>query len=59
MNAFIGQTFQMNQILNLKDIMLMIRISRPIIYNKLDPKMLVMILHFLNKLNSLLNGLNG
>lgn len=38
MNAFVGNTFQMNQILNLKDIMLITRLGRATIYNMLDPK---------------------
>ena len=38
MNAFVGDTFQMNQILNLKDIMLITRLGRATIYNMLDPK---------------------
>lgn len=38
MNTFIGQTFQMNQILNLKDIMQITRLGRATIYNMLDPK---------------------
>ncbi|KYQ81964.1 AlpA family transcriptional regulator [Acinetobacter sp. NRRL B-65365] len=38
MNAFVGHTFQMNQILNLKDIMLITRLGRATIYNMLDPK---------------------
>ena len=39
MNASItGQTFQMNQILNLKDIMHITKLGRATIYNMLDPK---------------------
>jgi len=38
MNAFVGHTFQMNQILNLKDIMYITRLGRATIYNMLDPK---------------------
>ncbi len=38
MNAYVGQTFQMNQILNLKDIMNITRLGRATIYNMLDPK---------------------
>lgn len=39
MNALItGQTFQMNQILNLKDVMQITRLGRATIYNMLDPK---------------------
>lgn len=38
MNAFTGQTFQMNQILNLKDVMHITRLGRATIYNMLDPK---------------------
>lgn len=36
--AFTGQTFQMNQILNLKDVMQITRLGRATIYNMLDPK---------------------
>jgi hypothetical protein len=53
MNAFTGQTFQMNQILNLKDVMQITRLGRATIYNMRDPKKLVMILRFLNKLSCL------
>jgi prophage regulatory protein len=38
MNTFVGQTFQMNQILNLKDIMQITKLGRATIYNMLDPK---------------------
>jgi hypothetical protein len=51
MNVFIGQTFQKNQILNLKDVMQITRLGRSTIYNMRDPKKLVMILRFLNKLS--------
>ncbi|MCM1958212.1 AlpA family transcriptional regulator [Acinetobacter modestus] len=38
MNAFTGQTFQMNQILNLKDVMQITKLGRATIYNMLNPK---------------------
>ncbi|WP_336916731.1 helix-turn-helix transcriptional regulator [Acinetobacter modestus] len=38
MNALTGQIFQMNQILNFKDVMQIIRLGRATIYNMLDPK---------------------
>ncbi len=43
----------MNQILNLKDVMQITRLGRATIYNMRDPKKLVMILRFLNKLSCL------
>lgn len=33
MNAFTGQTFQMNQIINLKEVIQITRLSRATIYN--------------------------
>ncbi|WP_312057767.1 helix-turn-helix transcriptional regulator [Acinetobacter courvalinii] len=38
MNAFIDQTFQKNQILNLKEVMHLTRLGRATIYNMLNPK---------------------
>jgi len=38
MNAFTGQTFQMNQILNLKEVMHLTRLGRATIYNMLNCK---------------------
>ncbi|WP_445403590.1 helix-turn-helix transcriptional regulator [Acinetobacter vivianii] len=38
MNAFIDQTFQKNQILNLKEVMHLTRLGRATIYNILNPK---------------------
>lgn len=36
MNAFIGQTFQMNQIINLKEVIQFTGLSRATIYNIMD-----------------------
>lgn len=36
MNAFTGQTFQMNQIINLKEVMQITGLSRATIYNIMD-----------------------
>ena len=36
MNAFTGQTFQMNQIINLKEVMRITGLSRATIYNIMD-----------------------
>ena len=38
MNAFTGQTFQMNQIINLKEVMLITGLSRATIYNIMDER---------------------
>ena len=38
MNAFTGQTFQMNQIINLKEIMRITGLSRATIYNIMDER---------------------
>jgi len=38
MNAFTGQTFQMNQIINLKEVMQVTRLSRATIYNITNEK---------------------
>ncbi|WP_168405833.1 MULTISPECIES: helix-turn-helix transcriptional regulator [Acinetobacter] len=38
MNAFIGQTFQMNQILNIKDVIQFTSISRAKIYEMINEK---------------------
>ncbi|MFM6905162.1 helix-turn-helix transcriptional regulator [Acinetobacter beijerinckii] len=38
MNAFTGQTFQMNQIINLKEVMQITRLSRATIYNITNEK---------------------
>lgn len=38
MNAFIDQTFQKNQVLNLKEVMYLTRLGRATIYNMLNPK---------------------
>lgn len=37
MNAFIGQTFQMNQIINIKEMLQFTSISRPKIYEMINP----------------------
>ena len=36
MNAFTGQTFQMNQIINIKEVVMITGLSRATIYNLLD-----------------------
>ena len=38
MNAFVGQTFQMNQIINLKDVIQVTGLSRATIYNIMDER---------------------
>lgn len=38
MNAFTGQTFQMNQIINLKEVMRITGLSRATIYNIMDER---------------------
>ena len=38
MNAFTGQTFQMNQIINLKEVMRITGLSRATIYNIMDKR---------------------
>ncbi|ENW21897.1 hypothetical protein AVENLUH5627_02186 [Acinetobacter venetianus] len=38
MNAFTGQTFQMHQLISLKNVMRIIQLGRATIYNMLDPK---------------------
>jgi hypothetical protein len=53
MNAFTGQTFQMNQILNFKDVMQITRLGVQQFTICSILKILVMILRFLNKLSYL------
>ena len=38
MNAFVGQTFQMNQLINLKQVVELIGVCRSTIYEMMNPK---------------------
>jgi prophage regulatory protein len=68
MNAFTGQTFQMNQIINLKEVMLITGLSRATIYNIMDerhkqydptfPKQTNLTVGRVGWLGKLINGLN-